>query len=514
MRYYDLSPRKKMLGKKANVNQKKCGSNGRSYERDYEYTLKNGKYFAEVKEYYYCSEDFDGVYAAMGEDPPSHGSCSLFMNESSVNHIFAFQVGSDGVGKRISEGGSYGVSGKITFLSSQDFGEIDEKEWTEKLWLLLWYKINKLDRKYTTVGYDELCVLDDIMRSLLEDLLGADGDNEAHFLFFEIYGEENEKKNSYGWSDEWLEQIYKKTYDRMFPFEPFVIKKGLKVIESDTIPADKKAKIRAVSIPDGVEEIGISAFNGCSELEEIVLPESVKKIGDMAFAYCTALKKMVIPSKVKELPRWAFGRSNYLKEVVLPEGLEIIGSQAFDYCYGLEKINIPSTVVSIERSAFSCTAIKEITIPKGVKTINTYTFAHCKALRKINLPEGLESICGGAFASCVSLEEIVIPDSVTSLGYEVFEECSSLKTVYLPKGVVNYGSQVVFKLCSRLERVYVPNCIEEIRIGVFDRGYPKEVYFDGEKEEWIKKMRDSEYTLYFPRAIVHCKDGDVKMKGW
>lgn len=45
-----------------------------------------------------------------------------------------------------------------------------------------------------------------------------------------------------------------------------------------------------VVIPEGITEIGESAFYRCSDLLSITLPESVLKIGMTSFAYCTALQ--------------------------------------------------------------------------------------------------------------------------------------------------------------------------------------------------------------------------------
>ena len=52
--------------------------------------------------------------------------------------------------------------------------------------------------------------------------------------------------------------------------------------------------LRTITIPEGVEEIRESAFQGCSKLEKVVIPESVKSIGQNAFKGC----KMVLDGKL------------------------------------------------------------------------------------------------------------------------------------------------------------------------------------------------------------------------
>ena len=44
-------------------------------------------------------------------------------------------------------------------------------------------------------------------------------------------------------------------------------------------------------IPEGVMEIGESAFKGCTGLTSLTIPESVTKIGDYAFEGCPGMKK-------------------------------------------------------------------------------------------------------------------------------------------------------------------------------------------------------------------------------
>ena len=45
-------------------------------------------------------------------------------------------------------------------------------------------------------------------------------------------------------------------------------------------------------IPDGITEIGESAFQGFKNLETVEIPECVKKIGRFAFDGCSNLKKI------------------------------------------------------------------------------------------------------------------------------------------------------------------------------------------------------------------------------
>jgi formylglycine-generating enzyme required for sulfatase activity len=67
---------------------------------------------------------------------------------------------------------------------------------------------------------------------------------------------------------------------------------------------DKSAK--DVTIPDGVTEIGITAFSDCESLSSVVIPSSVTKIDKGAFVNCKSLLSVAIPSSVTEIGDGAF----------------------------------------------------------------------------------------------------------------------------------------------------------------------------------------------------------------
>ena len=85
---------------------------------------------------------------------------------------------------------------------------------------------------------------------------------------------------------------------------------------------------------------------------------------------------------------------------------------------------------SIGDNWFRKIAIKEIVIPKSVKTIGDGAFYNCNNLASIILQEGLESIGDDCFRH-TAIREIVIPKTVKSIGYNAFSGCKNLTNITL-----------------------------------------------------------------------------------
>lgn len=64
--------------------------------------------------------------------------------------------------------------------------------------------------------------------------------------------------------------------------------------------------IPRISLPEGLEEIGSSAFESCDKLKSVKLPASLKQIGAEAFSGCEKLWKVTIPASVEKIGYDAF----------------------------------------------------------------------------------------------------------------------------------------------------------------------------------------------------------------
>ena len=120
-----------------------------------------------------------------------------------------------------------------------------------------------------------------------------------------------------------------------------------------------------VTVPQGYETIGETAFAYCTSLEEVVLGGGTV-LGIGAFMNCSVLETVdASHGTLTHIRPFAFGSCTALSEVKLSSTLLAINYNAFDGCVGLQAITIPASVEIMEYSAFSgCTALSSVTFEK------------------------------------------------------------------------------------------------------------------------------------------------------
>ena len=69
---------------------------------------------------------------------------------------------------------------------------------------------------------------------------------------------------------------------------------GADTYDSPEMPGKLKDSLKSLTIQDGIQEIGDSAFSDCKKLTTLKLPKNLVRIGYSAFSGCTSLRKVKI----------------------------------------------------------------------------------------------------------------------------------------------------------------------------------------------------------------------------
>ena len=252
---------------------------------------------------------------------------------------------------------------------------------------------------------------------------------------------------------------------------------SVKMIRSE---AFAQSAIESVSIPDSVEELPASAFQGCKYLKSVRMPDGVKAIPHHCFSGCAALSSISLPEGLREIGESAFNGCAALPSIRLPEGLRKIGGFAFNDCAALSSINLPEGLDEIGENAFEdCAALKQIKLPQGLSQIAKGTFSGCLSLTEIHIPDSVKSIREGAFSTCRSLKTITGAEYLETIGEYAFHHCDSLESFRVSESVQSIGLNA-FRQCVGLKTIHIPRDADLKKLLPMPRKYHTSP--DGEKK--------------------------------
>ena len=210
------------------------------------------------------------------------------------------------------------------------------------------------------------------------DKIGQQGDFYIDMTEKRLYG----PKTSNGWSDQFISLAPSSSA----PIYNYIIEsdtkndekfKGIVLIEWLSKSA-KQVNMNDIEELKKVGKIYYGAFKDCNSLESIRLSDNIEYINDYAFRSLKNLKVVILSAHLKEIASEAFKNTN-IKEITIPKNVRTIGSKAFAYCENLETVIFESDDPDIfdyqrrDDGIFAeCKKLKNIYVP--AKSYDDYKF--------------------------------------------------------------------------------------------------------------------------------------------
>ena len=266
--------------------------------------------------------------------------------------------------------------------------------------------------------------------------------------------------------------------------------------------------ITAITLNEGLTEIGEMGFFNCSKIKELELPASLTTMGSNAFwnigikvvchsaapltlpkstTYSYQFKKCTVIVPVGSVAAYvaatAKGRdesNTYLTFAGLADGVEYRANDTEAWVTGVaddtvvadikDYLSIDGSQMPVTRidAAFSGkTQLQKVTVPVAVKALPENMFKDCTSLNAVTFASGsqLQTIGKWAFMS-TAVAAIEIPEGVTELPDGVFKNCLSLTEITLPSNLVSVGGGCFYN-CKALTTVNV--CADNLTIA--DRAF-------------------------------------------
>ncbi len=219
--------------------------------------------------------------------------------------------------------------------------------------------------------------------------------------------------------------------------------------------------VEQINLPEGIESIGTSAFDGNGSLKEVILPSTLTSIGQFAFYECRSLRVIynnaVQPQDIKDKGVFADGTYGRLDvgsiELRVPydnfnynyaDEWEDFNIKKMPVCidgvyYRTFNDNTASVFPQYEGSSFNyADLMRDVLVIPATITVNgkeykvdnvhPKAFSSCKGVRVISLPEGLEKIFDYAFSKS-NIEMISLPSTLTKIEATAFINCNNLTII-------------------------------------------------------------------------------------
>ena len=266
------------------------------------------------------------------------------------------------------------------------------------------------------------------------------------------------------------------------------IPKNISIIENSSSIIEGY-DIKTLTIPEHVEFLGGYSFSN-GNIEKLIINSKEIKLAESVFYNCKNLKSVVINGNLSNKyfagPGWR--GSNY-------------GYSVFSYCENLESFEFYGKFINYENTDdvtlsgwfLSCKNLKEISIPKGIKTYDSM-FDGCYNLRKIDTSKNPNFDVSKDGTMLLSKDkktllsypsasgDVIIPDYITTIGHSALGWNENITSITIPDNVtvIEPGA---FTVCENLKTITLSKNIKKLE-SMFSYNTVKEINYPGTEEEW------------------------------
>lgn len=201
-------------------------------------------------------------------------------------------------------------------------------------------------------------------------------------------------------------------------------------------------KLRKVTIPANIKELGDGAFSGCTALEEIYFNATA-----MNDIFTEAERKYITENGTYwQYPFYEVGIATKGTHLYIGENVTRIPGMLFQFwTVDDSKISNLTAITFLgnskceeiaQRAFYSNFDISELILPDSVKTVGIHAFRKCRIQ---NLSLGSVQTLGAASFSATHISTVTLPSTLTTIQHDVFKGCPYLEEVIFTSKP-NFGS--------------------------------------------------------------------------
>ena len=275
--------------------------------------------------------------------------------------------------------------------------------------------------------------------------------------------------------------------------------------------AFKNATSLKECITPNAEYIGVSAFEGCTQLSDISYAMNLSYWGEAVYKN-TAITDITVPYKITAVPASLCEGCEKLKYVYADFYIESVGARAFNECTSLESVEGTENLKSAGEYAFYNDELVEFDkAPSVLESVGDGAFAYCKNISfgKLN---NLKELGMQSFFYCNGLTGVELQEGITEIPYGAFRG-AHITDIVIPEGVTKIGDYAL--MSTAIKKLDLPITLKEVGtyglyITTLREGYFGENISEMAPNAMFKGSRLVMYVFEDTAALEYAKENNIK----